>query len=61
MKLILQQADVRETKVKIMLAGGHAAMLVLPPEHPLLLRLLETVAAPAVAPSGSRRAARLRR
>lgn len=47
MKLILQQPGAREIRVKVMLAGGHAAMLVLPPEHPLLAQLLETIAAPA--------------
>jgi Rps23 Pro-64 3,4-dihydroxylase Tpa1-like proline 4-hydroxylase len=47
MKLTTQQPGVREIKVKLMLAGGHAAMLVLPPEHPLLAQLLQTVAAPA--------------
>jgi Rps23 Pro-64 3,4-dihydroxylase Tpa1-like proline 4-hydroxylase len=47
MKLVPQQPGVREIKVKLMLAGGHAAMLVLAPEHPLLAQLLRTVAAPA--------------
>jgi SM-20-related protein len=47
MKLVLQQPGAREIKVKLMLSGGHAAMLVLPPEHPLLAQLLQTVAAPA--------------
>src|SRR5215468_6676964 len=47
MKLVPQQPGVREIKVKLMLAGGHAAMLVLPPEHPLLAQLLQTIAAPA--------------
>jgi SM-20-related protein len=47
MKLVPQQPGAREIKVKLMLAGGHAAMLVLPPEHPLLAQLLATVAAPA--------------
>ena len=45
MKLVVQQPGAREIKVKLMLAGGHAAMLVLPPEHPLLAQLLQTVAA----------------
>jgi Rps23 Pro-64 3,4-dihydroxylase Tpa1-like proline 4-hydroxylase len=45
MKLILQQPGVREIRVKVMLAGGHAAMLVLPPDHPLLAQLLQTIAA----------------
>ena len=47
MKLIVKQPGAREIRVKVMLAGGHAAMLVLPPEHPLLAQLLETIAAPA--------------
>ncbi len=47
MKLVPQQPGAREIKVKLMLSGGHAAMLVLPPEHPLLAQLLQTVAAPA--------------
>jgi Rps23 Pro-64 3,4-dihydroxylase Tpa1-like proline 4-hydroxylase len=51
MKLVPQQPGAREIKVKLMLAGGHAAMLVLPPEHPLLAQLLQTVAAPANGPS----------
>ncbi|MEO8305009.1 MAG: 2OG-Fe(II) oxygenase [Betaproteobacteria bacterium] len=46
MKLILQQPGAREIRVKVMLAGGHAAMLVLPPEHPLLVQLLEAITAP---------------
>jgi len=47
MKLVPQQPGAREIKVKLMLAGGHAAMLVLPPEHPLLAQLLQTIARPA--------------
>ncbi|HET7033160.1 MAG TPA: 2OG-Fe(II) oxygenase [Casimicrobiaceae bacterium] len=47
MKLVPQQPGAREIKVKLMLAGGHAAMLVLPPEHPLLTQLLQTIADPA--------------
>jgi hypothetical protein len=39
MKLVPQQPGAREIKVKLMLSGGHAAMLVLPPEHPLLAQL----------------------
>jgi SM-20-related protein len=53
MKLILQQPGIREIRVKVMLAGGHAATLVLPPEHPLLAQLLETVAAPTDGRMGS--------
>ena len=44
MKLLVQQAGVREIKVKLLLAGGHAAMISLPPDHPLLAQLLATVA-----------------
>lgn len=44
MKLALQQPDAREIKVKLLLAGGQSATLLLPPEHPLLAQLLATVA-----------------
>lgn len=44
MKLAVQQPGVREIKVKLLLAGGQSAMLVVPPEHPLLAQLLATVA-----------------
>ena len=53
MKLVLQRPGVREIRVKVMLAGGHAAVLVLAPEHPLLAQLLETVAAPGDGRTGS--------
>jgi Rps23 Pro-64 3,4-dihydroxylase Tpa1-like proline 4-hydroxylase len=43
-KLAIQQPDAREIKVKLLLAGGQSATLVLPPEHPLLGRLLAAVA-----------------
>jgi len=46
-KLVLQQPEAREIKVKLILAGGHAAMIALPPEHPLLGQLLAAVAAPS--------------
>jgi SM-20-related protein len=46
MKLVLQQPEAREIRVKLILAGGHAAMVALPPEHPLLAQLLAAVAAP---------------
>jgi len=46
MKLILKQPEAREIKVRLILAGGHAAMIALPPEHPLLAQLLTAVAAP---------------
>jgi len=46
MKLVLQQPEAREVRVKLILAGGHAAMIALPPEHPLLAQLLAAVAAP---------------
>ena len=45
MKLVVRQPDAKEIKVKLLLAGGQAAGLVLPPEHPLLAQLLATVAA----------------
>src|SRR5271157_657078 len=45
MKLALQQPDAREIKVKLLLAGGQSATLVVPPEHPLLAQLLSTIAA----------------
>ena len=47
MKLVVQQPGAREIRVKLILAGGHAAMIALPPEHPLLAQLLAAVAAPA--------------
>ncbi len=50
MKLALQQPDAREIKVKLLLAGGQSATLVVPPEHPLLAQLLATVAAKGDAP-----------
>ena len=45
MKLAVQQPGAREIKVKLLLAGGQSALLVVPPEHPLLAQLLATVAA----------------
>jgi len=45
MKLVLQRPEAREIKVKLILAGGQAAMVALPPEHPLLAQLLSAVAA----------------
>ena len=47
MDLVVQQADVREIKVKLLLAGGQSATLVLAPDHPLLARLFATVAGEA--------------
>jgi Rps23 Pro-64 3,4-dihydroxylase Tpa1-like proline 4-hydroxylase len=53
MKLAVQQPGAREIKVKLLLAGGQSAMLVVPPEHPLLAQLLATVAATdGTAPAG---------
>jgi SM-20-related protein len=46
MKLVLKQPGAQEIKVKLILAGGQAAMVVLPPEHPLLMQLLTAVASP---------------
>ncbi|TMI01045.1 MAG: hypothetical protein E6H46_12005 [Betaproteobacteria bacterium] len=45
MKLTVQQPDAREIKVKLLLAGGQSAMLVVAPRHPLLAQLLAAVAA----------------
>jgi Rps23 Pro-64 3,4-dihydroxylase Tpa1-like proline 4-hydroxylase len=45
MKLVVQQPGAKEIKVKLLLAGGQAAALVLTPEHPLLAQLLASVAA----------------
>ncbi len=47
MDLVVQQADVREIKVKLLLAGGQSATLVLAPDHPLLARLFAAVAGEA--------------
>ena len=53
MKLTFQQPGAREIKVKLLLAGGQSAMLVVAPEHPLLGQLLATVAtADGAAPGG---------
>lgn len=46
MKLVLQQPEAREIKVKLILAGGQVAMIALPTEHPLLAQLLGAIAAP---------------
>jgi SM-20-related protein len=54
MKLTFQQPGAREIKVKLLLAGGQSAMLVVPPEHPLLGQLLATVAAADGAAAGDR-------
>ena len=44
MKLTVQQPTAREIKVKLLLAGGQSAALVVPPEHPVLAQLLAAVA-----------------
>jgi len=44
MKLTVQQANAREVKVKLLLAGGQSIGLVVPPEHPVLAQLLAAVA-----------------
>jgi Rps23 Pro-64 3,4-dihydroxylase Tpa1-like proline 4-hydroxylase len=44
MKLTVQQANAREIKVKLLLAGGQSIGLVLPPEHPVLAQLFSAVA-----------------
>jgi SM-20-related protein len=50
MKLVVQQPGAREIKVKLLLAGGQSAALVVPPDHPLLEQLLATVAGKGDAP-----------
>ena len=52
MKLTFQQLGAREIKVKLLLAGGQSATLVVAPEHPLLGQLLATVAAADGAAAG---------
>src|SRR6266404_2343180 len=54
MKLTFQQPDTREIKVRLLLAGGQSATLVVAPEHPLLVQLLATVAAADGAATGDR-------
>jgi Rps23 Pro-64 3,4-dihydroxylase Tpa1-like proline 4-hydroxylase len=54
MKLTFKQPGVREIKIKLLLAGGQSAMLVVPPEHPLLGQLLATVASADGAAAGDR-------
>jgi SM-20-related protein len=44
MKLTVQQPSAREIKVKLLLAGGQSAALVVAPEHPVLAQLLAVVA-----------------
>jgi len=44
MKLVIQQPGATEIKVKLLLAGGHSAALVVPPDHPLLSQLLAAAA-----------------
>jgi len=44
MKLTVQQANAREVKVKLLLAGGQQIALVVAPEHPVLAQLLAAVA-----------------
>ena len=44
MKLVVQQPGAREIKLKLLLAGGQSAALVLSPEHPLLAQLLGAIA-----------------
>jgi Rps23 Pro-64 3,4-dihydroxylase Tpa1-like proline 4-hydroxylase len=52
MKLTFQQPGAREIKVKLLLAGGQSATLVVAPEHPLLGQLLAVVAADGAAAGG---------
>jgi len=44
MKLVVQQTGATEIKVKLLLAGGQSAALVVSPEHPLLGQLLAAAA-----------------
>ena len=44
MKLVFQQPGATEIKVKLLLAGGHSAALVVAPDHPLLAQLLAAAA-----------------
>jgi Rps23 Pro-64 3,4-dihydroxylase Tpa1-like proline 4-hydroxylase len=44
MKLVIQQPDVKEIKVKLLLAGGQTATVIVTPDHPLLVQLLAAVA-----------------
>jgi Rps23 Pro-64 3,4-dihydroxylase Tpa1-like proline 4-hydroxylase len=44
MKLVVQQPGATEIKVKLLLAGGQSAALVVPPDHPLLAQLLAAAA-----------------
>jgi Rps23 Pro-64 3,4-dihydroxylase Tpa1-like proline 4-hydroxylase len=44
MKLVVQQPGATEIKVKLLLAGGQSAALVIPAEHPLLAQLLAAAA-----------------
>lgn len=44
MKLTVQQPSAREIRVKLLLAGGQSAAMVVPPEHPVLAQLLAVVA-----------------
>src|SRR5215471_10012814 len=54
MKLVFQQPGAREIKLKLLLAGGQSAALVLSPEHPLLRQLLGAIAdRSAGAPNGA--------
>jgi SM-20-related protein len=53
MKLVVQQPGVREIKLKLLLAGGQSAALVLSPEHPLLAQLLGAIADRSSGASGN--------
>src|SRR3989442_3831182 len=54
MKLTFQQPGAREIKVKLLLAGGQSAALVVAREQPLLVQLVATVAAADGAAAGDR-------
>ena len=53
MKLVVQQPGAREIKLKLLLAGGQSAALVLSPEHPLLAQLLGAIADRSSGASGN--------
>ncbi|HSS69964.1 MAG TPA: 2OG-Fe(II) oxygenase [Casimicrobiaceae bacterium] len=54
MKLVVQQPGAREIKLKLLLAGGQSAALVLSPEHPLLAQLLGAIADRSSGAGGNR-------
>jgi Rps23 Pro-64 3,4-dihydroxylase Tpa1-like proline 4-hydroxylase len=53
MKIVAQRPDAGSINVRLVLAGGHALTLNLPPDHPLLARLFAAIAAERIAPNES--------